>query len=54
MAEKMGIPKQEFYAMNAKACNVLQEKQGIDKKYRLNENTTSTTADQHAPADRQD
>lgn len=29
------MTKEEFYRSNAKACNILQEKYGIDEKYRV-------------------
>ena len=29
------MTKEEYYISNAKACNILQEKKGIDKKYRV-------------------
>ena len=30
------MTKEEYYISNAKACNILQEQKGIDKKYRVN------------------
>ncbi len=27
--------KQEFYSLNSKACNLMQEENGIDTKYRM-------------------